>query len=159
MTIAVYPGTFDPLTRGHQDIVRRASDLFEKIILGVAESPNKNPFFTLEERVSIAEEVFDKNQQVTVHGFTGLLRDFLYQNKAKVIIRGLRAVSDFEFEFQMAGMNRHLMPEIETVFLTPSEQFQFISGTIVREIAVLGGDVSEFLYPTVRSHLQKKLER
>ena len=159
MTIAVYPGTFDPLTRGHQDIVRRASDLFEKIILGVAESPKKNPFFTLKERVAIAEEVFDKNQQVTVHGFTGLLRDFLYQNKAKVIIRGLRAVSDFEFEFQMAGMNRHLMPEIETVFLTPSEQFQFISGTIVREIAVLGGDVSEFLYPTVRSHLQKKLER
>ena len=159
MTIAVYPGTFDPLTRGHQDIVRRASDLFEKIILGVAESPKKNPFFTLEERVSIAEEVFDKNQQVTVHGFTGLLRDFLYQHKAKVIIRGLRAVSDFEFEFQMAGMNRHLMPEIETVFLTPSEQFQFISGTIVREIAVLGGDVSGFLYPTVQSHLKRKLER
>ena len=159
MTIAVYPGTFDPLTRGHQDIVRRASDLFEKIILGVAESPNKNPFFTLDERVSIAKEVFDKNQQVTVYGFTGLLRDFLYQQKAKVIIRGLRAVSDFEFEFQMAGMNRHLMPEIETVFLTPSEQYQFISGTIVREIAVLGGDVSEFLYPTVQSRLKKKLEK
>jgi len=159
MTIAVYPGTFDPLTRGHQDIVRRASDLFEKIILGVAESPNKNPFFTLKERVSIAEEVFEKNQQVTVHGFTGLLRDFLYQHNAKVIIRGLRAVSDFEFEFQMAGMNRYLMPEIETVFLTPSEQYQFISGTIVREIAVLGGDVSEFLYPTVRLHLKKKLKR
>ncbi len=159
MTIAVYPGTFDPLTRGHQDIVRRACDLFEKIILGVAESPNKNPFFTLEERVLIAEEVFDKNQQVTVLGFTGLLRDFLHEHKAKVIIRGLRAVSDFEFEFQMAGMNRHLMPKIETVFLTPSEQYQFISGTIVREIAVLGGDVSEFLYPTVQSHLKRKLER
>ena len=159
MTIAVYPGTFDPLTRGHQDIVRRACDLFEKIVLGVAESPNKNPFFTLEERVLIAEEVFDKNQQVTVLGFTGLLRDFLHEHKAKVIIRGLRAVSDFEFEFQMAGMNRHLMPKIETVFLTPSEQYQFISGTIVREIAVLGGDVSEFLYPTVQSHLKRKLER
>ena len=159
MTIAVYPGTFDPLTRGHQDIVRRASDLFENIILGVAESPNKNPFFTLEERVSLAEEVFDENQRVTVYGFSGLLRDFLYEHNAKVIIRGLRAVSDFEFEFQMAGMNRHLMPEIETVFLTPSEQYQFISGTIVREIAILGGDVSEFLYPTVRSHLKKKLER
>ena len=159
MTVAVYPGTFDPLTRGHQDIVRRACDLFEKIILGVAESPNKNPFFTLEERVLIAEEVFDKNQQVTVLGFTGLLRDFLHEHKAKVIIRGLRAVSDFEFEFQMAGMNRHLMPKIETVFLTPSEQYQFISGTIVREIAVLGGDVSEFLYPTVQSHLKRKLER
>ena len=159
MTIAVYPGTFDPLTRGHQDIVRRACDLFEKIILGVAESPNKNPFFTLEERVLIAEEVFDKNQQVTVLGFTGLLRDFLHEHKAKVIIRGLRAVSDFEFEFQMAGMNRHLMPKIETVFLTPSEQYQFISGTIVREIAVLGGDVSQFLYPTVQSHLKRKLER
>ena len=159
MTIAVYPGTFDPLTRGHQDIVRRACGLFEKIILGVAESPKKNPFFTLEERVLIAEEVFDKNQQVTVHGFTGLLMDFLHEHKAKVIIRGLRAVSDFEFEFQMAGMNRHLMPKIETVFLTPSEQYQFISGTIVREIAVLGGDVSEFLYPTVQSHLKRKLER
>ncbi len=159
MTIAVYPGTFDPLTRGHQDIVRRACGLFEKIILGVAESPKKNPFFTLEERVLIAEEVFDKNQQVTVHGFTGLLRDFLHEHNAKVIIRGLRAVSDFEFEFQMAGMNRHLMPKIETVFLTPSEQYQFISGTIVREIAVLGGDVSEFLYPTVQSHLKRKLER
>ena len=157
MTIAVYPGTFDPLTRGHQDIVRRASRLFEQIILGIAESPNKNPFFTLEERVLIAEEVFKENKNVRVYGFTGLLRDFLYKHKAKVIIRGLRAVSDFEFEFQMAGMNRHLMPEIETVFLTPSEQYQFISGTIVREIAVLGGDVSEFVYPSVRLHLKNKL--
>tara|TARA_Y100000589_G_scaffold328150_1_gene371610 strand:+ start:996 stop:1475 length:480 start_codon:yes stop_codon:yes gene_type:complete len=159
MTIAVYPGTFDPLTRGHQDIVRRASALFEQIILAVAESPNKSPFFTLEERVLIAKEVFQENDMVKVYGFTGLLRDFLYSHRAKVIIRGLRAVSDFEFEFQMAGMNRHLMPEIETVFLTPSEQYQFISGTIVREIAVLGGDVSEFVYPSVRSHLKKKLAK
>ena len=159
MTIAVYPGTFDPLTRGHQDIVRRASALFVQIILAVAESPNKSPFFTLEERVLIAKEVFQENDMVKVYGFTGLLRDFLYSHRAKVIIRGLRAVSDFEFEFQMAGMNRHLMPEIETVFLTPSEQYQFISGTIVREIAVLGGDVSEFVYPSVRSHLKKKLAK
>ncbi len=159
MTIAVYPGTFDPLTRGHQDIVRRASALFEQIILAVAESPNKSPFFTLEERVLIAKEVFQENDMVKVYGFTGLLRDFLYSHRAKVIIRGLRAVSDFEFEFQMAGMNRHLIPEIETVFLTPSEQYQFISGTIVREIAVLGGDVSEFVYPSVRSHLKKKLAK
>ena len=159
MTIAVYPGTFDPLTRGHQDIVRRASALFEQIILAVAESPNKSPFFTLEERVLIAKEVFQENDMVKVYGFTGLLRDFLYSHRAKVIIRGLRAVSDFEFEFQMAGMNRHLMPEIETVFLTPSEQYQFKSGTIVREIAVLGGDVSEFVYPSVRSHLKKKLAK
>ena len=159
MTVAVYPGTFDPLTRGHQDIVRRASGLFDEIILGIAESPNKNPFFSLEERVLMAKEVFEANENVTVHGFTGLLRDFLYEHRAKVIIRGLRAVSDFEFEFQMAGMNRHLMPEIETVFLTPSEQYQFISGTIVREIAVLGGDVSEFVFPSVRTHLKKKLEK
>ena len=159
MTIAVYPGTFDPLTRGHQDIVRRASALFVQIILAVAESPNKSPFFTLEERVLIAKEVFQENDMVKVYGFTGLLRDFLYSHRAKVIIRGLRAVSDFEFEFQMAGMNRHLMPEIETVFLTPSEQYQFISGTNVREIAVLGGDVSEFVYPSVRSHLKKKLAK
>ena len=159
MTIAVYPGTFDPLTRGHQDIVRRASALFDQIILAVAESPNKSPFFTLEERVLIAKEVFQENDMVKVYGFTGLLRDFLYSHRAKVIIRGLRAVSDFEFEFQMAGMNRHLMPEIETVFLTPSEQHQFISGTIVREIAVLGGDISEFVYPSVRSHLKKKLAK
>ena len=156
---AIYPGTFDPLTRGHQDIVRRASALFDQIILAVAESPNKSPFFTLEERVLIAKEVFQENDMVKVYGFTGLLRDFLYSHRAKVIIRGLRAVSDFEFEFQMAGMNRHLMPEIETVFLTPSEQYQFISGTIVREIAVLGGDVSEFVYPSVRSHLKKKLAK
>ena len=159
MTTAVYPGTFDPLTRGHQDIVRRASCLFDQIILGVAESPNKSPFFSLEERVQIAREVFEDHKKVVVLGFTGLLRDFLYKHQAKVIIRGLRAVSDFEFEFQMAGMNRHLMPEIETVFLTPSEQYQFISGTIVREIAVLGGDVSEFVFPSVKSHLEKKLAK
>ena len=159
MTKAVYPGTFDPLTRGHQDIVMRASAVFDRIILGVAESTNKSPFFTLEERVLIAKEVFNKNDKVEVYGFTGLLRDFLYKHRAKVIIRGLRAVSDFEFEFQMAGMNRHLMPEIETVFLTPSEQYQFISGSIVREIAVLGGDVSEFVYPSVRSHLKRKLAK
>ena len=155
MTIAVYPGTFDPLTRGHQDIVRRASDLFEKIILGVAESPKKNPFFTLEERVSIAEEVFANNQQVTVYGFTGLLKDFLYQHKAKVIIRGLRAVSDFEFEFQMAGMNRHLMPEIETVFLTPSEQFQFISEQLLGKLRFLVVMSLNF-YTQLCDHICKK---
>ena len=156
MKIGLYPGTFDPLTRGHQDIVRRACDLFEKIVLGVAESPNKNPFFTLEERVLIAEEVFDKNQQVTVLGFTGLLRDFLHEHKAKVIIRGLRAVSDFEFEFQMAGMNKRLNTDIETVFLMASETNQFIASRFVKEVASLGGDVSSFVPDNVNNEIIKK---
>lgn len=157
MKIAVYPGTFDPLTRGHEDLVRRASRLCEKLIVGVADSRNKRPFFDLQERVRIATEVLSHYENVTVAGFSGLLKDFVEAQGATIIIRGLRAVSDFEFEFQMAGMNRYQMPSVETVFLTPSDQYMFISGTIVREIAFLGGDVSKFTFPSVEKWLQEKV--
>lgn len=157
MTIAVYPGTFDPLTRGHEDLVRRSSGLFKKLIVGVADSRTKKPFFTMEERLQIANEVLSHYQNVEVVAFTGLLRDLVRKHNARVIIRGLRAVSDFEYEFQMAGMNRYLMPEAETLFMTPSDQYQFISGTIVREIAVLGGDISKFVFPSVAVWLQNKI--
>ncbi len=155
---AVYPGTFDPLTRGHEDLVRRASGLFDKLLVGVADSRNKKPFFSLEERLSIANEVLGHYPNVQVESFSGLLKDFVRQHDANVIVRGLRAVSDFEFEFQMAGMNRYLLPDVETLFLTPSDQYQFISGTIVREIAALGGDVSKFVFPSVEKRLKEKLE-
>jgi pantetheine-phosphate adenylyltransferase len=158
MVIAVYPGTFDPLTRGHEDLVRRASGLFDEIIVGVADSRTKKPFFTMDERMSIAKEVLGHYPNVRVESFTGLLKDFVQRNDARVIVRGLRAVSDFEYEFQMAGMNRYLMPEAETLFLTPSDQYQFISGTIVREIAVLGGDVSKFVFPSVEKWLKDKIK-
>ncbi|RCS56982.1 pantetheine-phosphate adenylyltransferase [Parvibium lacunae] len=157
MTIAVYPGTFDPLTRGHEDLVRRASKLFDKVVVGVADSQNKRPFFTLTERCHIAQEVLGHYNNVDVLSFSGLLKDFVRAQGAKIIVRGLRAVSDFEFEFQMAGMNRYMMPDVETLFLTPSDQYQFISGTIVREIARLGGDVSKFVFPSVEEWLHKKL--
>ena len=157
MTIAVYPGTFDPLTRGHEDLVRRSSALFKKLVVGVADSRTKKPFFTMEERLEIANEVLGHYQNVEVVAFTGLLRDLVREHDARVIIRGLRAVSDFEYEFQMAGMNRYLMPEAETLFMTPSDQYQFISGTIVREIAVLGGDVSKFVFPAVEAWLKNKI--
>ena len=158
MLKAVYPGTFDPMTRGHEDLVRRASKLFDQVVVGVADSRSKRPFFSMDERVSIANEVLGHYPNVTVCGFTGLLKDFVRSHDAKVIIRGLRAVSDFEYEFQMAGMNRYLMPDVETIFLTPSDQYQFISGTIVREIAQLGGDVSKFVFPSVEQWLQKRLQ-
>ncbi len=157
MTIAVYPGTFDPLTRGHEDLVRRSSALFKKLIVGVADSRTKKPFFTMEERLTIANEVLGHYQNVEVVAFTGLLKDLVRKHNARVIIRGLRAVSDFEYEFQMAGMNRYLMPEAETLFMTPSDQYQFISGTIVREIAVLGGDISKFVFPSVETWLRNKI--
>ena len=157
MVTAVYPGTFDPLTRGHEDLVRRASGLFETLIVGVAEGKSKKPFFSLEERLSIANEVLGHYPNVKVESFSGLLKDFVRQHDANVIVRGLRAVSDFEFEFQMAGMNRYLLPDVETLFLTPSDQYQFISGTIVREIATLGGDVSKFVFPSVEKWLNEKL--
>jgi pantetheine-phosphate adenylyltransferase len=159
MTIAVYPGTFDPLTRGHEDIVRRASGLFTRLVVGVADSRAKNPFFSLDERLTIANEVLGHYTNVVVEGFTGLLKDFVRRHEARVIIRGLRAVSDFEYEFQLAGMNRYLMPEAETLFMTPSDQYQFISGTIVREIAILGGDVSKFVFPSVEKWLKSKLRQ
>jgi pantetheine-phosphate adenylyltransferase len=159
MTVAVYPGTFDPLTRGHEDLVRRAAKLFDKLVVGVADSRSKRPFFTLVERVEIAKEILSHYPNVEVKGFQGLLKDFVRDQDARVIIRGLRAVSDFEYEFQMAGMNRYLMPDVETMFLTPSDQYQFISGSIVREIATLGGDVSKFVFPSVEEWLLRKLKQ
>jgi pantetheine-phosphate adenylyltransferase len=157
MVTAIYPGTFDPLTRGHEDLVRRASGLFDKLIVGVADSRNKKPFFTLEERLTISNEVLGHYPNVYVESFSGLLKDFVRRHDARVILRGLRAVSDFEYEFQMAGMNRYLLPDVETMFLTPSDQYQFISGTIVREIANLGGDVSKFVFPSVDRRLKEKI--
>ncbi|HEX8963794.1 MAG TPA: pantetheine-phosphate adenylyltransferase, partial [Rhodocyclaceae bacterium] len=154
--VAVYPGTFDPLTRGHEDLVRRASKLFQRVVVGIAESRSKKPFFPLEERIAIARELLAGYPNVEVHGFDCLLMDFLRQQGASVIIRGLRAVSDFEYEFQMAGMNRNLYPDVETVFLTPGEQYMFISATMVREIASLGGDVSKFVQPLVARRLADK---
>jgi len=156
MITAVYPGTFDPLTRGHEDLVRRAANLFDQVVVGVAHSQAKKPFFTVDERVEIAQEVLGHYPNVQVKSCGGLLKDFVRQENARVIVRGLRAVSDFEYEFQMAGMNRYLLPEVETLFMTPSDQYQFISGTIVREIAILGGDVSKFVSPSVERWLVKK---
>ncbi|MCK6406602.1 MAG: pantetheine-phosphate adenylyltransferase [Rhodocyclaceae bacterium] len=155
--VAIYPGTFDPMTRGHEDLVRRASRLFDRVVVGIAQSRSKRPFFTLEERVELAREVLAPYPNVEIVGFSNLLMDFLHERGAKVILRGLRAVSDFEYEFQMAGMNRNLYPEVETVFLTPGEQYMFISATMVREIAVLGGDVSKFVHPLVQERLAKRV--
>ena len=154
--VAVYPGTFDPLTRGHEDLVRRAARLFGRVVVGVAESPSKRPFFSLAERVEMAQQVLAGLENVEVVGFDELLMNFLRRKGATVIIRGLRAVSDFEYEFQMAGMNRILYPDVETVFLTPGEQYMFISATMVREIASLGGDVSKFVQPQVGARLVEK---
>jgi pantetheine-phosphate adenylyltransferase len=157
MTVAVYPGTFDPFTRGHEDLVRRASSIFNELIVGVASSRSKNPSFSLKDRIDIATEVLGHYSNVKVVGFDGLLKDFAREHNARVIVRGLRAVSDFEYEFQMAGMNRYLLPDVETLFLTPSDQYQFISGTFVREIASMGGDVSKFVFPSVEKWLVKKM--
>ena len=154
---AVYPGTFDPFTKGHEDLVRRAASLFDEVIVAVADSQAKNPLFSLEDRVKIAKEVVTPFGNVSVAGFSGLLMDFIRENQAKIVVRGLRAVSDFEYEFQLAGMNRNLYPDFETLFLTPAEQYTFISGTMVREIALLGGDVSPFVNPLVLQHIQKRL--
>jgi pantetheine-phosphate adenylyltransferase len=157
MIRAVYPGTFDPLTRGHEDLVRRAATVFDALIVGVADSRAKRTFFTLHERVEMAREVLGDLPNVQVVGFNGLLIDFIRQHDARVVLRGLRAVSDFEYEFQLAGMNRSLYPDFETMFLTPSEQHMFISATLVREIAVLGGDVSKFVHPLVGKRLAAKV--
>ena len=157
MIKAVYPGTFDPLTRGHEDLVRRASRLFDNLVLGIADSRSKRTFFTLQERIEIAKDVLSDVKNLSVVGFTGLLTEFVNQQNARVVLRGLRAVSDFEYEFQLAGMNRALNPDFETVFLTPGEQHMFISATLVREIATLGGDVSKFVHPTVRERLAAKV--
>jgi pantetheine-phosphate adenylyltransferase len=157
--IAVYPGTFDPFTRGHEDLVRRAARLFAHVVVGIAESHSKRPIFPLDERVEMAREMIKDLPNVKVVGFNGLLMDFLRERNARVILRGLRAVSDFEYEFQMAGMNRSLHPDIETLFLTPGEQYMFISATMVREIASLGGDVSKFVHPLVAEKLTEKMQK
>ena len=158
MIKAVYPGTFDPLTRGHEDLVRRASLLFGSLVLGIADSRAKRTFFNLQERIEMAREVLADVKNVSVVGFSGLLTEFVRDQNARVVLRGLRAVSDFEYEFQLAGMNRALNPEFETVFLTPGEQHMFISATLVREIATLGGDVSKFVHPSVRAKLAAKVK-
>jgi pantetheine-phosphate adenylyltransferase len=158
MVRAVYPGTFDPLTRGHEDLVRRAATVFGALIVGVADSKAKRTFFTLHERVEMAREVLADLKNVQVTGFNGLLIDFIRQHDARVVLRGLRAVSDFEYEFQPAGMNRSLYPDFETMFLTPSEQHMFISATLVREIALLGGDVAKFVHPLVGKKLTAKVK-
>ncbi len=155
--MAIYAGTFDPLTRGHEDLVRRAVNLFDHVIVAIAASHSKHPFFTLEERVEMARETLACYPSAEVCSFEGLLMNFLHERGAKVILRGLRAASDFEFEFQMAGMNRNLYPEVETVFLTPSEQYTFISATMVREIALFGGDVSKFVHPAISEQLKRKV--
>ena len=154
---AVYPGTFDPMTFGHEDLMRRAARLFERLVVAVAAGHHKRTMFTIAERLDIAKELSSKYPNIEVMAFRGLLRDFVVEVGGKVVVRGLRAVSDFEYEFQMAGMNRQLMPEVETVFMTPSDQYQFVSGTFVREIATLGGDVSKFVSPLVLSRLQQRV--
>jgi pantetheine-phosphate adenylyltransferase len=151
----VYPGTFDPITRGHEDVVRRATGLFDEVIVAVAESRIQT-LFTLDERVEIAKEVFANFANVRVEGFNDLLMNFVQAHDARVVLRGLRAVSDFEYEFQLAGMNRNLYPDVETLFLTPAEKYTFISATIVREVARFGGDVSKFVSPYVLEKLQQK---
>jgi pantetheine-phosphate adenylyltransferase len=156
---AIYPGTFDPMTLGHQDLMRRASRLFSRLIVAVAAGHHKRTMFSVEERLEIAQELANAYPNVEVVAFRGLLRDFVVAHGGKVVVRGLRAVSDFEYEFQMAGMNRQLMPEVETLFLTPSDQYQFISGTFVREIAMLGGDVSKFVAPSVLERLKRRVSQ
>ena len=153
---AIYPGTFDPITNGHHDLVRRASSIFDRVVVAIAANPNKAPMFPMEKRVELARAVLADLPNVEVTGYSGLTVEFADKNNLQVIIRGLRAVSDFEFEFQLANMSRHLSREIESVFLTPQEQFTFISSTLVREIAVLGGDISEFVHPIVAKELRKQ---
>ncbi len=156
MIKAVYPGTFDPLTRGHEDLVRRGAQLFDQVIVGVAERREKTPQFSLAERIAMAQEVLSEYANVKVMGFSGLLMHFVEEQGANVVLRGLRAVSDFEYEFQLAGMNRVIYPQVETLFLTPGEEFMFISSSMVREIASLGGDVSRFVHPLIRARLNEK---
>lgn len=156
MTSAMYPGTFDPVTNGHADLVRRALRIFDEVVVAVAANPNKAPMFSLDERVEMAEEVLMGLGQVRVMGYSGLTIEFAAQNATPVMLRGLRAVSDFEFEFQLATMSRQLSPDVETVFLTPSASLSFISSSMVREIGILGGDVSEFVHPLVAQRLAKR---
>lgn len=155
--IAVYPGTFDPITLGHEDLVRRAAHLFDEVIVAVAGSTNKTTLFSLEERVQLAQQVFGSYDNVKVVGFGGLLMQFVQEQQAQIVIRGLRAASDFEYEFQLAGMNRKLYPKLETMFLTPSDEYMFVSSSLVREVAKLGGEVDQFVSKIVENAIKKKL--
>jgi pantetheine-phosphate adenylyltransferase len=157
--VAVYPGTFDPITNGHIDLVARASTLFDRVVVGVAESPGKGPALPLDERVALARTALAGYPNVEVRGFHSLLAHFVHEIGAGVLLRGLRAVSDFEYEFQLASMNRHLIPDVETLFLTPAEQHSFISSSLVREVARLGGDVSGFVHPAVAEALSNRWKR
>ncbi len=156
MNTVLYPGTFDPITKGHMDLVGRAAKIFDRVVIAVAASPKKNPAFTLEQRVSMAREVLKDIPNVEVVGFSTLLAHFTREVGANVLLRGLRAVSDFEYEFQLANMNRQLAPEVESLFLTPSEKYSYISSTLVREIAALGGDVTQFVHPVVHQALLER---
>lgn len=155
--IAIYPGTFDPMTLGHEDVVRRATQLFSRVIVAVAAGHHKKAMFSVEERMAMAREAVKAYPQVQVESFAGLLRDFVLDKGGKAMVRGLRAVTDFDYEFQLAGMNRSLMPDVETVFLAPSDKYQFISSTFVREIAILGGEVDKFVSPGVNERLLLKV--
>ena len=156
---AVYPGTFDPITHGHADLVRRALHVFDRVIVGVAENTNKAPVFDVHERVGLVNAVFADTDNVEVRSFDGLLVEFARDQGAVAVLRGLRAVSDFEYEFQLATMNRHLDPTLESIFLTPAEQFSFISSSIVREVASLGGEISKFVHPKVEQALKSKFKK
>lgn len=157
---AMYPGTFDPITLGHEDLVRRATRLYDRVVVAIAENPgSKAPMFSLDERVAMAADALADVERVEVTGYHGLTVDFAREHGLAVIVRGLRAVSDFEYEFQLATMNRHLTDEVETSFLTPTEKYTFISSSLVREVALLGGDVSEFVSPTVRKALMERCEQ
>lgn len=158
-TTAIYPGTFDPITLGHTDIVSRASSLFDRLIVAVAGSTAKNTVFSADERVALAAEILCDFANVEVKRFDGLMVDFARQERASVVLRGLRAVTDFEYEFQLAGMNRKLMPECDTVFLPTTESYTYISSSLVREIASLGGDISEFVHPRIKQVLDERLVR
>lgn len=155
----VYPGTFDPLTRGHEDIVRRASGLFSEVVVAVAQSAGKQPFFDLAQRVELAANVLQDCSNVTVMPFSGLLMQFVREQNSSIVIRGLRAASDFEYEFQLTGMNRKLYPEVETLFFTPAEEYMFISASLVREIVRLGGDVSKFVSPTIQQCMEQQIRQ
>ncbi|GAB3482608.1 pantetheine-phosphate adenylyltransferase [Azotobacter salinestris] len=156
MNRVIYPGTFDPITKGHGDLVERAAKLFDQVIIAVAASPKKNPLFSLEQRVELVREVTRHLPNVEVVGFSSLLAQFARDQKANVLLRGLRAVSDFEYEFQLANMNRQLAPEVESLFLTPSEKYSYISSTLVREIAALGGNIEQFVHPAVAVALRER---
>lgn len=159
MTVSsMYPGTFDPITLGHEDLVRRACRLFDKVVVAIAANPSKEPLFSLDERVELATIVLQDCENVTVTGYQGLTVDFARANDLQVIVRGLRAISDFEYEFQLANMNRHLTDEVETAFLTPTETYTYISSSLVREIASMGGDISEFVSPAVKERLLERLQ-